>query len=297
MYFSISFEADRLCLKDLSHLVTDELNQRLKADATAMEKVFRFFGLKGDPSIFLFLPIEYLFPDTTVSVLKECFEVLRLYDLAEILAKVKPRALCPALSPEQVEILQLDDRRTKNYSNMAVVVVDVSCEKGTAKMIETFFKDLNPKNEVDVIPFTNLAEKYQVREEIRKKKRLEKNAIACEKEFRYRLKMYLPKARKRIEGEGHEKSKSPQEESMLLVDGPWFMLSHPSRRSIKSDFFESEEASFLRKQLESKMEEITKLREEIKRETERIEDIESQKSDEELALLSVMDKWIQNQGW
>ena len=278
-------------------MVTDELNQRLKADATAMEKVFRFFGLKGDPSIFLFLPIEYLFPDTTVSVLKECFEVLRLYDLAEILAKVKPRALCPALSPEQVEILQLDDRRTKNYSNMAVVVVDVSCEKGTAKMIETFFKDLNPKNEVDVIPFTNLAEKYQVREEIRKKKRLEKNAIACEKEFRYRLKMYLPKARKRIEGEGHEKSKSPQEESMLLVDGPWFMLSHPSRRSIKSDFFESEEASFLRKQLESKMEEITKLREEIKRETERIEDIESQKSDEELALLSVMDKWIQNQGW
>ena len=284
-------------MKDLSRLVTDELNQRLKADATAMEKVFRFFGLKGDPSIFLFLPIEYLFPDTTVSVLKECFEVLRLYDLAEILAKVKPRALCPALSPEQVEILQLDDRRTKNYSNMAVVVVDVSCEKGTAKMIETFFKDLNPKNEVDVIPFTNLAEKYQVREEIRKKKRLEKNAIACEKEFRYRLKMYLPKARKRIEGEGHEKSKSPQEESMLLVDGPWFMLSHPSRRSIKSDFFESEEASFLRKQLESKMEEITKLREEIKRETERIEDIERQKSDEELALLSVMDKWIQNQGW
>ena len=284
-------------MKDLSRLVTDELNQRLKADATAMKKVFRFFGLKGDPSIFLFLPIEYLFPDTTVSVLKECFEVLRLYDLAEILAKVKPRALCPALSPEQVEILQLDDRRTKNYSNMAVVVVDVSCEKGTAKMIETFFKDLNPKNEVDVIPFTNLAEKYQVREEIRKKKRLEKNAIACEKEFRYRLKMYLPKARKRIEGEGHEKSKSPQEESMLLVDGPWFMLSHPSRRSIKSDFFESEEASFLRKQLESKMEEITKLREEIKRETERIEDIERQKSDEELALLSVMDKWIQNQGW
>ena len=254
-------------MKDLSHLVTDELNQRLKADATAMKKVFRFFGLKGDPSIFLFLSIEYLFPDTTVSVLKECFEVLRLYDLAEILAKVKPRALCPALSPEQVEILQLDDRRTKNYSNMAVVVVDVSCEKGTAKMIETFFKDLNPKNEVDVIPFTNLAEKYQVREDIRKKKRLEKNAIACEKEFRYRLKMYLPKARKRIEGEGHEESKRPQEESML------------------------------RKQLESKMEEITKLREEIKRETERIEDIERQKSDEELALLSVMDKWIQNQGW
>ena len=47
---------------------------------------------------------------------------------------------------------------------MAVVVVDVSSEKDTAKMIETFFKDRNPRNEVGVIPFTNLREKYLVRE-------------------------------------------------------------------------------------------------------------------------------------
>ena len=131
--FSISLEADRLCLKDLSQLVTSELNQRLKADANAMEKVSRFSGLKGDPFSFSFLPIERFFPDTTVSVLKECFEVLQLKDLAEILAKVKPRALCPALSSEQVEKLQLGDRHTKNYSNMAVVVVNVSSEKDTAK--------------------------------------------------------------------------------------------------------------------------------------------------------------------
>ena len=98
-------------------------------------KVSRFSGLKGDPFSFSFLPIEHFFPDTTVSRLKECFEVLQLKDLAEILAKVKPRALCPALSSEQVEKLQLGDRRTKNYSNMAVVVVDVSSEKDTAKMI------------------------------------------------------------------------------------------------------------------------------------------------------------------
>ena len=49
---------------------------------------------------------------------------------------------------------------------MAVAVVDVSSEKDTAKMIETFFKDLNPRNEVGVIPFTNLREKYLVRENI-----------------------------------------------------------------------------------------------------------------------------------
>ena len=101
-------------MKDLSQLVTSELNQRLKTDAIAMEKVSGFSGLKVDPFSFSFLPIEHFFPDTTVSVLKECFEVLKLKDLAEILAKVKPRALCPALSSEQVEKLQLGDRRTKN---------------------------------------------------------------------------------------------------------------------------------------------------------------------------------------
>ena len=88
-------------MKDLSQLVTSELNQRLKTDAIAMEKVSGFSGLKVDPFSFSFLPIEHFFPDTTVSVLKECFEVLKLNDLAEILAKVKPRALCPALSPSK----------------------------------------------------------------------------------------------------------------------------------------------------------------------------------------------------
>ena len=69
---------------------------------------------------------------------------------------------------EQVEKLQLGDLRTKNYSNMAVVVVNVSSEKDTAKMIETFFKDLNPKYEVGVIPFTKLENKYLLREKERR---------------------------------------------------------------------------------------------------------------------------------
>ena len=261
-------------MKDLSQLVADELNQRLTADATAMEKVSRFFGLKGDPGSFSFLPIEHFFPDTTVSVLKECFEALRLCDLAEILAKVKPRALCPALSPEQAGKLLLGDRRTKNYSNIAVVVVDVSSEKGTAKMIETFFKDLNPKNEVDVIPFTNLKEKFLVREKINENKLLEMDAIELEKFFRNRLEIEHPKRRKRIE-------------ASILGEG--FFSEFITR-------LETEEHT-LRKKLEIKMEKITELREEIKRGTKRLEDIERENSDAESALLNFMDKWIQDQGW
>ena len=333
MYCSISFEADRLRLKDLSQLVTGELNQRLKADATTMEKVSRYFGLKGDPFSFSFLPIEHFFPDTTVSVLKECFEALRLYDLAEILAKVKPCALCPVLSSEQVEKLQLGDRRTKHHRNMAVVVVDVSSEKSAAEMIETFFKDLNPKNEVNVIPNTNLRNKYLVRRNIRQLKQVEMSAIAQEKQLRYRLKIQLSKTRKRIEGEGQEKSKSPEGEGMLREgDSRWRHFYHdpspiervivfPKEGQEKGKSPEGEamrvvgdsrwcyhnpsmatvkfipDELFLRKQLETKMEEITKLREGIKRETERIEDIEREESDVELAVLNVMDKWIQDQGW
>ena len=278
-------------------MVTGELNQRLEADATAIEKVSRFFGFKGDPFSFPFLPMEDFFPDTPVSVLKECFEALRLHDLAEILAKVKPRALCPALSPDQVEKLQLGDRRTKNYSKMAVVVVDVSSEKDTAKMIETFFKDLNPKNEVGVIPFTNLEKKYLVRENIERTKHLEMFVVAKEKEIRYCLEIQLPKLKKKIEGEGQEKSRSPEEESVRKEGGSPWNYSHHSRLRLKSLKNLKEEELFLRKQLETKLEQITKLREEIKRETELIEDIEREISDAESTLLNVMDKWIQDQGW
>ena len=180
---------------------------------------------------------------------------------------------------------------------MAVVVVNVSSEKGTAEMIETFFKDLNPRNEVGVIPFTNLREKYVVRENIEEREQLEMFAVAKKKEIRYGLEIQLPKMKNRIEGEDQEKSKSPEEESVRKVGGPPWIDSHLSRLRVKSITNLKEEELFLRKQLESIMEEITKLREEIKRGTKRIEDIERENNDAELALLNAMDKWIQDQGW
>lgn len=289
-------EADRLCLKDLSRLVTDELNQRLRADAAAMEKVSRFFGLKGDPFSFSFLPIENFFPDTSVSVLKECFEALRLEDLAEILAKVKPRALCPALSPEAVKKLQLSDHRTKHYSNMAVLVVNIGKEKGIATMIEKFFKDLNPRNEVCVIPFTNLDEKYLVQRNIKQKERVVMFEISQEKQLRNRLEIQLPELKKRIDGEGQENSKIPEEGSMQRLN---LRIYRPHQKApVKLESLikiEMEERS-LRAELEYRAKNIAKFREDIKRETEWIEDIERENSNTKSDLLTVMDKWIQDQG-
>ena len=107
-----------------------------------------------------------------------------------------------------------------------------------------------------------------------------------EKFFRNRLEIHHPKMRKMIEGKGQEKTKSPEEVSML---GVGFFSEVITR-------LETEE-QILRKKLEIKMEEITELREEIKRGTKQLEDIERESSDAESALLNVMDKWIQDQGW
>ena len=150
-------------------------------------------------------------------------------------------------------------------------------------MIQTFFKDLNPRNEVGVIPFTNLREKYLVRENIEEREQLEMFVVAKDKEIRYGLEIQLPKMKNRIEGEDQEKSKSPEEESARKVGGPPWIDSHLSRLRVKSITNLKEEELFLRKRLETIIEEITKLREEIKRGTEQIEDIERENSDAELA--------------
>ena len=156
-------ESSKLCLKDLSNDVTRELIGRLQADEAALEKFHQFFGLKlGEWYPFegrspFIGEIKRLFPDTTVSVLKECFEALQLYDLVEIMENVKPRSLRPAVSLEQVEKLRrADDRPTKYHSDVAVLVVDYSfkgdiVKREYAEKIETFFKDLNSRNEVSII--------------------------------------------------------------------------------------------------------------------------------------------------
>jgi len=178
-------ESSKLCLKDLSSDVTVELNLRLQVDEAALEKFYLFFGLKMGGRYplkgrFALEEIKKMFPDTTVSVLKECFEVLRLYDLVEILEKVKPRSLRPAVSPEQIEKLRrADDRPTKYHSDVAVLVVDltVSHEEGivvreNAEKIDTFFKDLNSRNEVTIISFDSSQETREVLMELKERHHL-----------------------------------------------------------------------------------------------------------------------------
>ena len=182
MFVIFLAESSKLCLKDLSDDVTRECIKRLQADEAALEKFYQFFGLKlGDryplKGRFPLHEIKTLFPDTTINVLKECFEVLQLYDLVEILEKVRPRSLRPAVSPEQIEKLRrADDRPTKYHSDVAVLVVDFTVEgeileTEDARKIETCFKDLNSRNEVAIISSSQKT-RNAVREIIVKNRRM-----------------------------------------------------------------------------------------------------------------------------
>jgi len=163
-------ESSKLCLKDLSDDVTSKLTEMLQADEAALEKFYQFFGLKMEGR-FPLQELKQMFPDTAVSVLKECFEALRLYDLVEVMEKVKPRSLRPAVSPEQIEKLwRSDDRPTKYHSDVAVLIVNHTVEEDIvereeAEKIETFFKDLDSRNEVTII---SSASSQETREFLRK---------------------------------------------------------------------------------------------------------------------------------
>lgn len=144
-------------MKDLSEDVTAELTSKLRSDPVTLERFYQSFGL--DPkklSARGLSNIGEFFPDTPVKLLKDVFEALRLYDLVELLEKVKkPRTLRPALSLKEIEKLpNISDRPTKFYSKAQVLIIEYSDSAATgddADRIGSFFKVLNPLSQVTTL--------------------------------------------------------------------------------------------------------------------------------------------------
>ncbi len=245
---------------------------RLKADEAARDKFYHFFGLIVPDRYPLSDFIKELFPDTAVSVLKECFEALQLYDLTELLEKVRPRSLRPALFPEQVEKLwRTDDRPTRYHSNVAVLVVNRVVEgddvkRDSEEKIEAFFKGLSPRNEVAIISSPSSQETREAREEDQLEKRKE--------EIRHQLKVELPLRRKRLKKQLEMKMEKEDNARVRLF---WSRLQ--------------EEELLLRLELDNCIEESTKLREQLEKNIEKVEEQEKK------AVSTAMDKLIHNQGW
>ena len=153
-HFCLAFKesTSRLCLKDLGKEVTVELTSRLYSDNVVLNRFYRSFGL--DPDLVQDdRDIGNLFPDTPVTLLKEVFEALQLYDFAEFLEKAaKPRTLRLALSPKEMEKLSNSNRPTKVYSKAEVLTIEF-CEGHQSdacnvERVALFFKALNSQNEI-----------------------------------------------------------------------------------------------------------------------------------------------------
>ena len=154
----------KLCWKDLSGEVIRKLERRLKNDQTAFKQICQSFGIDKSPFFSrasTFGRILNVFPHTPVSLLKEVFEALQLYDLIDLLEEGKPRAtssLRLALRLQEIEKSRNpDDRPISYHSSVAVLIIDFA-ETGETEGIKKFFKDLNTKSEVTVMRCRNVLE-------------------------------------------------------------------------------------------------------------------------------------------
>ena len=147
-------------MKDLSVEFTEELTSKLNRSKDILNRFYRSFGI--DPDLLQDKlgrrNIGKIFPDTPVKLLKEVFEALKLYDFAEFLEKAtKPRTLRPALPLKEIEKLSdASNRPTKVYSKAKVLIVDFceACETSADNDVETarsFFKAQNSRNEVTTL--------------------------------------------------------------------------------------------------------------------------------------------------
>ena len=137
--------------------VISEIRERLNRDRDAFKRVLQSFGITKNPlPLRNFSSIFQLFPDTPVTMLKDVFEALQLYDLLELLE------LKSAIKPHSSLQLAytLDEIKKRNgvavlpttyHSCGAVLIITDDENVSIASAIKTFFTDLDNKSDVTEI--------------------------------------------------------------------------------------------------------------------------------------------------
>ena len=296
----------KLCLKDLSDQIVRELTRSLQRDPVALELFYQSFGLDqlhggvlrdiGGPHPARELSwhnppvlsaIRELFPDTPVRLLKDIFEALKLYDLAELLEKEKPRTLRPALPLKEIEKLpNASNRPTTFYSKAAVLIIDVSigAADDNAERIGSFFKSLNSRNEVTAITARSL-------------NKIIKDLIE-------------------LEGNKGKERFEERREEMLKVQ---LRNCAQKREGLKKNVEMGQKTGKRFRNMESRLRQVDREESEIKRELEMIqrrkqwtnerkleiekkkeqkkEELQKEKEKFQAAVSTVTDRWVQNEGW
>ena len=151
--------------------VISEIYRRLEIDHDAFKLVLQSFGISKTPlRLRNFSSIFQLFPDTPVTMLKDVFEALQLYDLLELLEikSIKPhRSLQLAYTLDEIKKLNgVADLPTTYHSCGAVLIITDDENVSSASAIKTFFTDLDNKSDVTEILTQEIPTLRHLNEEI-----------------------------------------------------------------------------------------------------------------------------------
>ena len=152
--------------------VISEIHGRLERDHDAFKRVLQSFGISKTPlSLRNFSSIFRLFPDTPVTMLKDVFEALQLYDLLELLEikSIKPhRSLQLAYTLDEIKKLNgVADPPTAYHSCGAVLIIADDENVSSTSAIKTFFTDLDNKSDVTEILIQDIPTLRHLNEEIK----------------------------------------------------------------------------------------------------------------------------------
>ena len=290
--------------------LTEELTSKLNRNKDVLNRFYRSFGL--DPDLLHDeldrRNIGKIFPDTPVKLLKEVFEALKLYDLAELLEKAtKPRTLRPALPLKEIEKLSSPSNRpTKVYSKAKVLIVDVceACETSADNDVEkagSFFKAQNSRNEVTTLKTDSfkelLADLNDLTRGMRKEERDDSRTQTRETNLKYLLINKIPDSWIKL-GLG---KLNIMEEVYLEREDEICMDLMTRFNTLKDEqlltLFSKEEPA-----MRNELKQLTEKREQWKTERkpliekqikEKEEEMKQESEKFEMAVLSVIDKWIE----
>ena len=151
--------------------VISEIQERLERDHDALKRVLQSFGISNTPLRLRNISgIFQLFPDTPVTMLKDVFEALQLYDLLELLEikSIKPhRSLQLAYTLDEIKKLNgVADLPATYHSCGAVLIIADDENVSSASAIKTFFTDLDNKSDVTEILTQEIPTLRHLKEEI-----------------------------------------------------------------------------------------------------------------------------------
>ena len=149
------------------------IQRKFQVDCDAFECVIQSFGITKNQRLRLrnFSSIVKFFPDTPVTMLKDVFEALQLYDLLELLemkSAIKPhRSLQLAYTLDEIKKLNgVADLPTTYHSCGAVLIITDNENVSSASAIKTFFTDLDNKSDVTEILTQEIPTLRHLNEEI-----------------------------------------------------------------------------------------------------------------------------------